>query len=72
MKHSPCTQSVVLSQLSEADTGPGCDRSEHQKEGQNEALGEPEWRADHSVESLEESVKTSELILESASSIYRD
>ena len=56
--------SLVLSQLREADTGPGCDRSEHQKERQNEALGEPEWRADHSVKSLEESVKTFELILE--------
>lgn len=56
--------SQVLSQLGEADTETAWDTGEYQEEGQNEALGEPEWRAVHSVQWVEEDVKTSELSLE--------
>lgn len=56
--------SRVLCQLGEADTGIACDMREHQEEEQNVALGEPKWRAVHSVQWVEEGVWTFELSFE--------
>lgn len=44
--------SCVLSQMEEADTWTAWDKSKHQEEGENEALGEPKLTVVNSVQGL--------------------
>ena len=48
----------LYSHLGEADTETACDTNEPQEQRQNEALGEPKWRAVPPVQWVKEDVKT--------------